>query len=74
MKDDAKAAFRVGPSDCAFFVADEVAGATLVTVLIVEQDAAVTSGHKRLAGQATTHSRVVQPRQESSLTVMWARS
>ena len=36
MKDDAEAAFRVGPGDCAFFITDEVAGATLVTVLIVE--------------------------------------
>ena len=50
MKDDAEAAFRVGPSDCAFFVTDEIAGATLVTVLIVEQNATITGRHKKIGG------------------------
>ena len=48
MEDDAVAAFGVGPGDGSCLVADEIARATFKAVFIVEQDATVTGGNKKV--------------------------
>ena len=50
MEDDAVAAFRVGPGDGSRLVADEIARAALKAVFVVEQDAAVAGGDKKVCG------------------------
>jgi len=48
MEDDAVAAFRVGPGDGSRFIADEVARSALKAVFVVEQNAAIASGNKKV--------------------------
>ena len=48
MEDDAVAAFGVGPGDGSRLVADEIARAALKAVFVVEQDAAVAGGDKKV--------------------------
>ena len=48
MEDDAVAAFGVGPGDGSCFIADEIARAALKAVFVVEQDAAVAGGDKKV--------------------------
>ena len=50
MEDDAVAAFGVGPGDGSRLVADEIARAALKAVFVVEQDAAVAGGDKKVCG------------------------
>ena len=48
MEDDAVAAFGVGPGDGSCFIADEIARAALKAVFVVEQNATVTGGNKKV--------------------------
>ena len=48
MEDDAVAAFRVGPGNGSRLVADEIARAALKAVFVVEQNAAVARGNKKV--------------------------
>ena len=48
MEDDAKAAFGIGPGNCSCFVADEITRAALKAVFVVEQNAAVAGGNKKV--------------------------
>jgi len=49
------AAVGIGPSDCTLGVAHHVTSAALETVLVVEQDAAITCGNEQV-GWATRHT------------------
>ena len=48
MEDDAVAAFRVGPGNGSRLVADEIARTALKAVFVVEQNAAVAGGNKKV--------------------------
>jgi hypothetical protein len=50
MEDDAVAAFGVGPGNGSRLVADEIARAALKAVFVVEQNAAVARGDKKVCG------------------------
>ena len=48
MEDDAVAAFGVGPGNGSCLIADEIARAALKAVFVVEQDAAIAGGDKKV--------------------------
>ena len=48
MEDDAVAAFGVGPGNGSRLVADEIARTALKAVFVVEQNAAVAGGNKKV--------------------------
>ena len=48
MEDDAVAAFGVGPGNGSRLVADEVARSALKAVFVVEQNAAIARGDKKV--------------------------
>ena len=48
MEDDAVAAFGVGPGNGSRLVADEIARTALKAVFVVEQNAAVARGNKKV--------------------------